>query len=251
MAQTLAMGLYLRVIWCGTLRRTSGQPSAICLVCWGWWLVALLHSTPGAAVAQVAQRWDAQPQPFTVGQASSSPQDLVHWVLRTADHQGLPFVVIDKRAARVWVYHPSGQLRGSAPALLGLALGEGSAAGVGERPLAQIRPEERTTPAGRYVAELGHNLHGQSLLWIDYAQALSLHPLRRSDPLERRSERLATHTAQDNRITYGCINVSEQFWQAVVMPTFRGTQGLVYVLPESAWAAWPGADATQDKAAAE
>lgn len=38
--------------------------------------------------------------------------------------------------------------------------------------------------------------------------------------------------ASDNRISYGCINVSEKFFETVVSPTFAQTQGVVYILPE-------------------
>ena len=164
--------------------------------------------------------------------ASASAQDLTQWVMHSADHQGLPFVVIDKRDARVFVFSPGGLFLGASPALLGLAIGDEGVAGLGERPLAQISPEERTTPAGRYLAALDRNLSGQTILWVDYSQSISMHPVRSVNPAEQRLERLASPSVQDNRISYGCINVPVLFWQSVVLPTFRETQGIVYVLPE-------------------
>jgi hypothetical protein len=59
-----------------------------------------------------------------------------------------------------------------------------------------------------------------------------MHPVRSVNPAEQRLERLASPSVQDNRISYGCINVPVLFWQSVVLPTFRETQGIVYVLPE-------------------
>jgi hypothetical protein len=44
---------------------------------------------------------------------------------------------------------------------------------------------------------------------------------------------LASATARDNRISYGCINVPTVFWRDVVRPTFKGTSGVVYVLPDT------------------
>jgi hypothetical protein len=82
------------------------------------------------------------------------------------------------------------------------------------------------------VAELDHNVLGQAILWLDYEQAISLHPVRSVNPKERRLQRLASPAIADKRISYGCINVPTQFWGQVVEPAFRGTQGLVYVLPE-------------------
>lgn len=165
--------------------------------------------------------------------ASASTQDVTQWVLYSADHQGLPFVVIDKQDARVFVFSPAGRFLGASPALLGLAIGDEGVAGLGERPLTQISPEERTTPAGRYLAALGRNLSGQTILWVDYSQSISMHPVRSVNPAERRLERLASPSVHDNRISYGCINVPALFWRSVILPTFRGTQGIVYVLPEN------------------
>jgi hypothetical protein len=152
--------------------------------------------------------------------------------MRSLDHQGLPFVVVDKREARIFVFDRDGRMLGTAPALLGLAKGDDGMKDLGDRPLAQIKPEERTTPAGRYLAQLDRNILGQTIMWIDYEQAISMHPVRSLNPREQRLERLASPSVQDNRISYGCINVPVQFWQSVVLPAFRGTPGVVYVLPE-------------------
>lgn len=165
--------------------------------------------------------------------ASSAVQKVVQGVLQTNHQQGQPFVVVDKKQARVWVFSHQGRVLGNAPALLGLAFGDEAIPGLGDRPLSQIRPQERVTPAGRFVAELGKNTAGQTILWVDYDQAISLHPVRALNPKERRLERLASATVKDNRISYGCINVPEIFWRTVVLPTFRGTKGIVFVLPDS------------------
>ena len=50
---------------------------------------------------------------------------------------------------------------------------------------------------------------------------------------ERRPQRLRSPSAEDNRITFGCINVPAQFYQEVVRPLFKNSTGIVYILPES------------------
>jgi hypothetical protein len=80
---------------------------------------------------------------------------------------------------------------------------------------------------------LDRNLSGQTILWVDYSQSISMHPVRSVNPAERRLERLTSPSVQDNRISYGCINVPALFWRLVILPTFRGTYGIVYVLPEN------------------
>lgn len=164
---------------------------------------------------------------------SVQAQELTRWIVRSTDHQGLPFVVVDKIHARVFVFNKEGRLLGAAPALLGLTRGDEGMEGMGDRPLSQILPELRITPAGRFTAELDRNVLGQAILLVDYEQAISLHPVRSLNLKEHRLERLATASVKDNRITYGCINVPVLFWEKVVMPTFLGTRGIVYVMPDS------------------
>lgn len=196
-------------------------------------LVLAMPFLAGQAAAQVTQDAASLKASFVRLGASMATQKLTDWIVRSADHQDLPFAVIDKRDARVFVFNRHGRLLGSAPVLLGSAIGDEGVAGLGDRPLAQISPEERTTPAGRFLAELDQNLSGKTILWVDYSQAISMHPVRSTHPSERRLERLASPSAQDNRISYGCINVPAVFWRSVILPTFRGTPGLVYVMPEN------------------
>jgi hypothetical protein len=170
---------------------------------------------------------------FEREQPSAAARQVANWVVDSGDSARMPFVIVDKIAARVFVFTADGQLRGAGPALLGFARGDDSVPGIGERALSTIRPEERTTPAGRFVAALGRNMHGVEILWVDYDAAISMHPVVTGMARERRSERLASLSASDNRISFGCINVAAQFYANVILPTFSGTAGIVYVLPET------------------
>jgi hypothetical protein len=164
---------------------------------------------------------------------SRDTRNVADWVVDSGDNSGMPFVIVDKIGAKVFVFDAEGQLRGASPALVGLARGDDSIPGIGDRQLSDVRPEERTTPAGRFVASLGYNLNGKDVLWVDYNGAVSLHRVVTNDPTERRLQRLATPTPLDNRISYGCINVPVKFFNDVVSPVFNGTNGIVYVLPET------------------
>lgn len=170
---------------------------------------------------------------FKLEQASDAARKLADWIVESGDHTDLPFVIVDKVEAKIFVFFADGRLRGTAPALLGLAVGDKSVPGIGDRPLSSIRPDERTTPAGRFVAALDHNIKGKEILWVDYDLAVSIHPVLIGKPKDRRLERLMTPTPLDNRISYGCINVPAKFFEDVVRPSFVGTEGIVYVLPET------------------
>lgn len=170
---------------------------------------------------------------FAQESASLDARQVATWVVTSGDNLHLPFVIVDKINAKVFVFHADGRLRGAAAALLGLAVGDDTVPGIGVRKLASILPSERTTPAGRFVASLDHNLTGGKILWVDYESAISLHPVITNNPKEKRAQRLATATPSDNRISYGCINVPFVFFKKVVQPAFIGSDGIVYVLPET------------------
>ena len=170
---------------------------------------------------------------FASESASQVVRQMADWVVDSGDNHGQPFALVDKTDAKVFVFHADGQLRGGAPALLGVTRGDDAVPGIGSRPLSSIRPEERTTPSGRFVAWLDRNLQGKEILWVDYDGAISLHPVITSNAQERRAQRLATLTPLDNRISYGCINVPAEFFKRVVTAAFTGTNGIVYVLPET------------------
>jgi hypothetical protein len=165
--------------------------------------------------------------------ASREAMQKADWVVDSGDNRRMPFVIVDKTDAKVFVFYADGRLRGAAPALLGLAIGDEAIPGIGSRKLSSIRPEERTTPAGRFVAALGRNMHGKEILWVDYDGAVGIHPVVTTNPKERRLQRLASPTPLDHRISYGCINVPAKFFNKVVRPAFTGTNGIVYVLPET------------------
>lgn len=131
------------------------------------------------------------------------------------------------------VFDGAGAPRGASPVLLGLAVGDDSAPGIGERKMSGIQPHERTTPAGRFVSEPGVNLQGEDIVWIDYEAAVSMHRVRTSRKADRRLARLATPTPADNRISYGCVNVPAAFYDALIKPVFGVAPALVYVLPET------------------
>jgi hypothetical protein len=189
-------------------------------------LTGLLIAGPLAAPAVAAS--PLPPQPLT-----RDAQQVYEWVARTRDHRGLPFMILDKKRAHLWVYDRNAKLRGDAPVLLGSARGDHTVPGIGELKLSQIRPEDRTTPAGRFLAETGKNERGETVVWVDYDNAVSMHPVLTANPAERRKQRLDTPTPADNRVSFGCINVPTDFHAKVVLGTVGRSNSVVYILPET------------------
>ena len=211
-----------------------------------------LRSVGGNAVSSVPEgTWDhnavvGDHQPASSLQRSNrrpAQQSLVFsqdvhavldWVLQSGNNAQRPFVLVDKRSAAAHVFDAAGVLQASTAVLLGLARGDHSVPGIGERPISQIAPHERTTPAGRFVSEPGHNLQGEDIVWIDYDDAVSLHRVRpKNNPAERRAQRLASRTVADNRISFGCVNLPSSFYDRYIAPGLGKQTGVIYVLPET------------------
>jgi hypothetical protein len=187
----------------------------------------------GIAIAALASLLIAAPPAHSSPAVSRDAETVAGWVRTTGDNRGTPFAIVDKKAAVVHIFDAEGKRRASSPILLGLAKGDHSVPGIGERQIADIRADERTTPAGRFVSEPGRNLSGEDIVWVDYDAAVSMHRVRATNKAERRLERLATPTPADNRISYGCINVPAAFYDTYVKPSFGTAKAVIYVLPET------------------
>jgi hypothetical protein len=200
---------------------------------WGFhhWLEAPPHDE---AVAQRIAPAPARPRQADFGAASARDdvRRVADWAVASGDHGKHPFAVVDKTQATLYVFASSGRLIGASPVLLGLARGDESAPGIGDKPIAAVRPEERTTPAGRFVSEPGENLSGENVIWVDYDAAVSMHSVRANNKAERRLERLESPDPAEHRISYGCINVPAAFFASVAWPSFA-EGGVIYVLPET------------------
>ncbi len=181
--------------------------------------------------ASVVQQAALAPD-FNAEPASAEVKKVVQWVVKTGDNIRMPFVLVDKVNAHIYVFNAKGQFQGAAPALLGLGRGDMSVAGIGRRALSEIPPEDRITPAGRFVSSLSLGQHGEEILVINYQDALSMHPVVKGTKVERRAERLQSATATDNRISFGCINIPPVFFSTTISTAFKNTKGIVYILPE-------------------
>jgi len=169
---------------------------------------------------------------FGALEPSADARRLADWVARSGDHAGVGFVIIDKKEARILVFDGNARLLGDSPILLGGAPGDDSIPGIGNKPVEAVKPHERTTAAGRFVAQRGRNMRQEDVVWVSYDDALSIHKVLLANPAERRLERLATPTVADNRISSGCINVPAEFFEQAVLPVFATHRAMVYILPE-------------------
>ena len=170
---------------------------------------------------------------FGVQTPSPDARFVADWVADSGDNGGVDFIIVDKQRATGYVFDARAHLRASAPVLIGAALGDALAPGTSSLPSADVRPQERTTPAGRFVAERGHDETGQDVIWVNYDAGIAMHRVLTTVPQEHRLERLATGSVTDNRISYGCINVPAAFYDAYIRLVFATHPAVVYVLPDT------------------
>jgi len=165
---------------------------------------------------------------------SAAATRVVDWVASSGDNGALPYIVIDKNNAALFLFDAKGKALGNAPVLIGVAIGDEATPGIGSKNLAEIGPAEKTTPAGRFLAKFGLAAGKQRVLWVDYATSVALHPIPTGyNPKERRRQRMLSPTSDDNRITFGCINVPSAFYTKSVRPLFQKKGGYVYILPDT------------------
>jgi hypothetical protein len=184
-------------------------------------------ATTARATAPHAQRLAK----FGSEPAGKDVQRMANWVVDSHDNATKSFAILDKAGAKVFLFNPQGQLQAAAPAVLGAAHGDDTVPGIGDKPLKDITLEERTTPAGRFVAMVGESSsRGEDVVWVDYDAAVSMHRIIK---VPERLQAIATPTPDDNRLSYGCINLPDAFYEKALRPAADRTGVVVYILPET------------------
>jgi len=191
---------------------------------------AVHFSGAGLAVALPQPAAAARHATFGAESASQDVRRMAHWVVTSRDNERLSFVIVDKKQAKVFLFDPQGRLKAATPALLGSARGDDTAPGIGNKPIHLVLAEEKTTPAGRFVAQMGaSSTRGEDVVWVDYDSAVSMH---RVIKVPERLKGLASPQADAKRMSFGCINLPDAFYENALRPAVRGG-ALIYILPET------------------
>ena len=206
-------------------------------------VLAILEDRPnaGTPATAAAPASPASPPPqlptltaadFRDIQPTPDARHMADWVVARHDNGRLPFIVLDKRDARLYVFQPNGQLVDQTPVLLGAAHGDETYPGIGDVPIAQVKPYQRTTAAGRFVTRPGLDADRTDVVWLDYDAALAMHRVINKVKSERRLQRLASANPKVRRISWGCINIPIEFFDSYISPVFGKHPGVTYVIPE-------------------
>lgn len=197
-------------------------------------MIHVLLALAGTALTPAQSQPAASTPPAEQNAPSAETMRVADWVAASRDNGALPYIIIDKKTASLSLFNAKGKPLGKVPVLIGVAAGDDATPGIGSKNLAEIGPAEKTTPAGRFLAKYGLAAGKQKVLWVDYATSVALHPIPKdASKKERRRQRMLSPAADDNRITFGCINVPSAFYSKTVRPLFQRKGGYVYVLPDS------------------
>ncbi|HYF20902.1 MAG TPA: L,D-transpeptidase [Ramlibacter sp.] len=194
--------------------------SSLAVLCAAWTLAA------AAVAAPLDPAFERQ-------RPSADARAMAEWTLRNGDARGKPFVIVDKKAARLYAFNAQAQLVGATPVILGSTPGDHTVPGVGDRAqTGTLAANERTTPAGRFETHPGRNRDGEHVIWLDYEAAFAIHRLRPGRTQQVRAARLESSSPKERRLSLGCVVVPVQFYLDVVEPLLGRKRGVVYVLPE-------------------
>ena len=137
---------------------------------------------------------------------SAPVRQIAAWAIRTNDHRGLPFVVIDQARGRLFAFSGAGRLAGSTPSL---------------RDPVDVEP---SAPAGRFVADTRRSAREGTIVWANDHDMLSLDA---APPPARGRQPLA---AGFHHRGGGALHVAGDFYRRH-LTAFRHRSSVAYVLP--------------------
>jgi len=147
------------------------------------------------------------------------------------------YLIIDKPSATMFVFNNSKELVATFPVLLGQTKGESPNTADSDSDVAI----NATTPAGKYkmgemgITDINKNdsilYHGRIISLLG-GGGLAMHvtyPLE----LQKRTRALNTPTAEDNRMSWGCINISPENFDKFIRPYFAKGDQIIFITSDN------------------
>lgn len=143
------------------------------------------------------------------------------------------FMVADKPNGMLHIFKEDGSHALSDPTLYGKDKGDVLAA------VSSLDGGAKVTPAGKFTLKARASTYagGQELILMeskDHTGYIAVHAADTSTPSENRLGRLASATAEDNRISYGCINTKHETFINEIKPNISSLDGgMIFVVPDA------------------
>lgn len=143
------------------------------------------------------------------------------WVQETKDNRGHKYIIADKVSGEMHIMDSRGNVLATMPALYGTQ--KGDAAAPGQTPAGIFTLQQRHDVASSFGGDVQQFAeHSDGSIW-------AIHRVLTSNPKQMRQARLNSPTAEDNRISLGCINVPADMYNKYLKNGFKGK---LYVIPE-------------------
>jgi hypothetical protein len=178
---------------------------------------------------------------------SALAQSVYVQMANAAQKSGKGFIIADKPNGMIHLFNADGSLLAQDTALYGKDVGDSIA---GQK--ASLEGGPKVTPAGQfelgimpsndYAGGFGLTLQGtdqpltspENLAKKRFNSTVAVHAAYLGDVNERRLDRLASKSAKDNRISYGCINTSHDLFINKIKPNAKSFDGgMIFVLPDN------------------
>lgn len=196
------------------LIRRVGKGIATALVgitLWNAYPVPDAHAATSGVVTQVQQ----------VQGLSSTASAVRAWVQETKDNHGQKYIIADKVSGEMHIMDSRGNVLATMPALYGTQ--KGDAAVPGQTPAGIFTLQQRYDVASSFGGDVQQFAeHSDGSIW-------AIHRVLTSNPKQMRQARLNSPTAEDNRVSLGCINVPADMYNKYLKNGFKGK---LYVIPE-------------------
>lgn len=165
---------------------------------------------------------------------STLAQGVYESMAPVAAKTGKGFIIADKPNGMLHVFNVDGSVLAQEPALYG----KEKADVLGK--VSSLEGGAKVTPAGTFTMQYETDTeyaggHRFSLAETSMdGGVIAIHAAWFGDAKEKRAERLKSATAEDNRISYGCINTTHDLFLNKLMPRAdEFNDGLVFVLPDA------------------
>jgi len=183
------------------------------------------------------------------GKMSVGAQRVYETMAPVATQNGKSFFIADKPNGMIHAFAANGSYMASAPSLYGKAAGDVLTEGRNEANRTEdVTDSGKVTPAGTFKLEAGKGSYtgGYVLYLVDPKTGVgvgankagggaivAVHSVYNGTASENREGRLDTDTANDNKISFGCINTAEEFFVDNVRPNIESFDGgMVFVMPD-------------------
>jgi hypothetical protein len=156
----------------------------------------------------------------TIAGFSDKANAVNKFVKDSKDNDGKPYIIADKNAGEIHIMSGDNKLIATAPALYGKSIGDNHTIG--------------QTPAGAFNINVinAPSAYGGNVAKFSTTQSGDIFSIHRvlNVPGQDRQGRLMSPTTENTRISDGCINVPESFYDSFIE---QGVASKVYIVPDT------------------